>query len=126
MAEQPINYAPVDSGIHNSTDRFWAAACHACGALVWLALVGLIATIVIWAVKKGESPFVDRQGREALNFRLTMLIGYLLCFPLVFACGIGMVGYAVLPFVEIVFAIIAAIKVSEGNPYRYPVCLRLL
>ena len=125
MAET-INYEPVDLGAPSSTDRFWASACHACGGFVWLALAGLVATIVIWLVKKDESPFVDRQGREALNFRMTMLIGYLLCIPLFFVCGIGALIGLILPVVEIIFAIVAAIKVSEGKPYRYPICIRML
>ena len=41
-----------------------------------LSLVGfsLLGPLIVWLVKKDESAFLDRQGRELLNFQLSILI----------------------------------------------------
>ena len=90
-----------------------------------------IGPLVIWLIKKETMPFVDDQGKEALNFNitigiiavglvilsiLTFGIGLLLAIPVGLVVGLGW----------LVFTIIAAIKSNEGVAYRYPLCLRLV
>jgi uncharacterized Tic20 family protein len=88
-------------------------------------LGGLVAVLVIWLVYKDRSAHVELQAREALNFQVTLLIagaiGGLLVWLLV-----GFVVLAVVALAQLVFAIVAAIKASEGVVYRYPFCLRLI
>ena len=90
-----------------------------------------IGPLVIWLMKKDTMPFVNDQGKEALNFAITVSIacvallmltilslgiGALLTIPLLMAIGIA----------SLVFVVIAAIKSHEGVAYRYPVSIRLV
>ena len=72
-----------------------------------------------------ESDYVAANAREALNFHITVLIYGLCCIPLVFIL-IGIPLLIVLGLGSLVLAIIATIKASDGQCYRYPLTLRLL
>mgnify|MGYP006283271343 CR=1 FL=1 len=90
-------------------------------------VIGFLGPLIIWLIKKDESAFVDDQGKEALNFQLTVLIAYVVCFgPLNFVFCIGsFLGLAVW-VVAIVFAIMGATRANQGELYRYPICLRMI
>lgn len=70
-------------------------------------------------------PFVAEQAKESLNFQITVLLLGLLFLALALAL-IGFVLLWVLGLVNLVLVIIAAVQVSDGKPYRYPFCLRLV
>mgnify|MGYP002622532204 CR=1 FL=1 len=91
-----------------------------------LGIVGFLGPLIVWLIKKDEHVFIDDQGKEALNFQLTMLIGGLICAvaTLLFCVGI-LLGLA-LSVVDIVFCILAALKAKEGIAYRYPMCIRFV
>ena len=119
-------------------ERNWAMAAHLCG-LLWLAggpglifipfgslaLLALIGPLIIWKTKGRSLPFVAEQAKESLNFQITVFLLALLGVLLIFVL-IGFVLLWILGLVNLVLVIIAAIQVSEGKPYRYPVCLRLV
>ena len=88
-------------------------------------MLGWIPPLIIWLVKKGESSFIDDNGKEALNFQITIAIANVVAFMLVFVI-IGFFLLMALNVFNIVIVIIAAIKANEGQKYRYPVCLRLI
>ena len=86
---------------------------------------GFIGPLVIWLIKKDTSPFVDDQGKESLNFQLTVLIGYLIGG----ATSCLFIGLLILPavwLISLIFAIIATMKANNGEAYRYPFALRLI
>lgn len=88
-------------------------------------LGSVIGPLVMWLIKKDTMPFVNDQGKEALNFNITMLIAAIVCWILVFI----LVGFLLLPILVIfwlVFVVIATIKANEGVLYRYPFALRLV
>ncbi|MBD8527000.1 DUF4870 domain-containing protein [Pseudoxanthomonas sp. CAU 1598] len=90
-----------------------------------IPLGSIIAPLIMWQVKKAESPFIDEQGKEALNFQITVLIAVIVCIILSFV----LIGLLLLPIVGIgalVLTIIAGIKANEGVSYRYPMTLRLI
>lgn len=97
-----------------------AMLCH----LLSIA-VGFLGPLVLWLIKKDQSPFVDDQGKEALNFQITVFIAALVSALSMFIC----IGFVLLPAVGIanlVFCIIGGIEANKGTLYRYPVCLRLI
>ena len=114
----------------NKDARQWAMFCHLAGLayLMWwiLPLVGgVVATLIIWQIKKGDYPFVDEQGKEAVNFQISMLTYGVVAGLLCFAC----VGFVLLPaviVVDLVFLLIAAVKANGGEHYRYPVTIRFI
>lgn len=107
--------------------RMWAMIAHLAGFLgYFLPVIGsLIGPLIIWQLKKDLHPYVDEQGKEALNFQITVLIAALVCV-LLMLIAVGFLLIWVVVVGAIVLMIIAAIKANEGAPYRYPFCLRLI
>jgi uncharacterized Tic20 family protein len=86
---------------------------------------GFIPSLVIWLIKKDSSPFVADQAKEALNFQITLIFGYILSVILMFIIiGIFMVWALVIA--NLVLCIIAGIKANGGESYRYPFAIRLI
>ena len=113
--------------------------CHA------IALAGgfvpgvghIIGPLIIWLLKKDEYPEVDDQGKESLNFQISMLIYTVALGALFFVLIWVLVGFLLLPFfgllylldlwvANLVLVIMASIKASEGKLYRYPLTIRLI
>ena len=122
MSEQ----ATAEASASNEA-RKWATICHL-AALVGLLGNGigfLIGPLAVWLMKRHDDPFIDEQGKEAVNFQLTMFIGVFIGFLLVFVL-IGIPLLILMAIVMIVFPIIAAIKANDGVRYRYPMTIRFL
>ena len=105
----------------------WATFCHpAAFAGFVIPVIGyIIGPLVVWVIKKDEYPLVKDQGREAVNFQITVTLACLVALALTLLC-IGwflLLGIAV---ANIVFIILAALQANKGVAYRYPVCLRLI
>ncbi|MEM9620099.1 MAG: DUF4870 domain-containing protein [Pseudomonadota bacterium] len=84
----------------------------------------IIGPLVVWQIKK-DMPFVEEQGKEALNFQITVSLAAIVCFILMFIL-IGALLLPILGIAAIVFTIIAAIKANGGEHYEYPLTLRLV
>lgn len=112
-----------------SDDRLWAMLCHLATFVTLFGGANIIAPLVIWMVKKDTSPLVDDQGKEVLNFQITMMIGYVvafLCFLTVILIPVTILLAIVLPIWHLVLSIIGAIKAYDGQRYRYPLTLRVI
>jgi len=110
-----------------SDERTYALFTHLAGLLSLAdlgALVGLIATLIMWLVKKDQSPFIDDHGREAMNFQLSLLIYFLIAAIL----AIPTLGLSLLALIALrVYGCIrAAIAANRAEFYRYPMCIRFL
>lgn len=103
-----------------ANDKNIAVLTHL-GGMLFSVLPGLI----VWLLKKDDNPFVGEQAREALNFQITVLIGYMAAYILVFLL-IGLLLLPVIYLANLLLCIIAAVKVSKGEDYRYPLALRLI
>jgi uncharacterized Tic20 family protein len=105
----------------------WAMICHlsALVGLLGIPLLHILAPLAVWLFKRNDYPFVNDQGKEALNFQITMgligLIGWAL--TLIF---VGWILLILLLAINFVFVLSAALKVNQGDPYRYPFSLRLI
>ena len=115
-------------------DRTWAMFAHmsgAVGALLSINFLPFLGPLIIWLVKKDESEFVDDQGREALNFQLTILVvnlglGVLVGVSCMMLLPLVAPLFIVVFILKIVFGVIAAIKANDGELYRYPINLRFI
>ncbi|MCL5280796.1 MAG: DUF4870 domain-containing protein [Planctomycetes bacterium] len=98
--------------------------CHLAGfagVLPIVPLIGcLLGPLIVWLLKKNEFPFVDEQGKEVVNFQITMLIYLAIGALLIPLCGIGVPVMIAVGVVDAIFLIIAAIKANDGYHYRYP------
>ncbi len=118
----------------NKDARMWAMFCHLGGLGGLLPIVPavgcIIAPLIIWQVKKDEDPFIDEQGKEAVNFQISML---LYAFAGSVVCAITCIGAVLIPLIvavvaifDLVFLLIAAVKANDGYHYRYPLIIRFI
>jgi uncharacterized Tic20 family protein len=120
LGEPPLVGAP------SAEERQWALFAHLSALLGLVIPFGSIfGPLVIWLIKKDTMPFVNDQGKEALNFNITVAIAAIVCWVLFFVL-IGMLLLPALVIFWVVFVIIATIKANEGTVFRYPFALRLV
>ena len=86
-----------------------------------------VGPLVIWLMNKDkpDAAFVNDQAKEAVNFQITLAIGYLVSGVLMIIL-IGVFLYMALVLVNVILGIMAALKANEGVEYRYPFALRLI
>jgi uncharacterized Tic20 family protein len=100
-------------------DRTMAMLCHLGGILT-----AFIVPLIIWLIKKDQSKFVDDQGKEALNFQITILIGYLIAaLPSCFLMGVPSLAVWI---IAVVLGIMGAVAANKGEVYRYPLNIRFI
>ena len=104
----------------STDDRNLAMIAHLLGIVS-----GFIGALIIWLIKKDQSEFVSDQGKEALNFQITMLIAFMVSWILMFVL-IGLLLMPLLLIANLVFCILAGVAASKGERYRYPFALRLV
>lgn len=115
---QPVAPQPA-APLTPAEDKQWGSLAHILGIL------GILPSLIIWLIFKDRGPFTDTEGKEALNFQITILgveiIGYLTTFLII--------GFLIIPaayVVRIIFSILAFMKAKDGMNYRYPFALRLI
>ena len=112
---------PCIAPSHNGSDKIWTILCHISAYLGF----PIILPLVVYLAMRKESVFVADNAREALNFHISMLIYFICTFPLIYLL-VGIPIYFALIIFYIVVSIIAAVKASDGNCYRYPLCIRFV
>ena len=117
--------APVSVGL-TAEDKTWGMIAHLAALSGFIIPFGnIIGPLVVWLIKKDTMPFVDDQGKESLNFQITVTIAAIVCFALMLV----LIGLLLLPLValaSLIMTIIAAIKANEGQNYRYPFAIRFI
>jgi uncharacterized protein len=114
-----MNDAPMQD-MPSQDDRTMAMIGHLLGIVI-----GFLGPLIIWLVKKDQSAFVDDQGKEGLNFQITVFIGWMVAFVTSFIL-IGFLLYPVLLIANVVLCILAGVAANKGERYRYPFALRLI
>ena len=102
-------------------------------ALVAL-IIGFIfvGPLIIYLVKKDDHPFIADQAREALNFNLSVFIYLVAGFVATFVLFLVVIGILLIPVLIGIFiawfvlTIVAAVRASSGQAYRYPLTIRLV
>lgn len=128
--------AGPDTELHapGTEERQMAMLVHLSALLGGVLTMGwgcFVGPLIIWLLKKDTMPLVADQGRESLNFNITLLIVWAVLLVLVVVTfGIGLllavpVG-VVLALLWLVFTIIAMVKANEGERYRFPFAIRLI
>lgn len=119
---QPI----AEPGKPGPEARKWALIAHLSGFVGCLIPFGsLIGPLLVWQLKKDQDPFIDDQGKEALNFQISVALAGLVCVLLMIIV-IGFLLIWVVIIGAVILMIIAAIKANEGQAYRYPFCWRII
>ncbi len=116
----------VDSCGIVRTERTWAMLCHvAAFAGFIIPFGGLVGPLVLWLIKKDDMPFVNHQGREALNFQITVFVGFLIGVMLFFL-SVGSLFLLILVVFNAISIVIATVKANDGVWYRYPLSFRFI
>jgi len=110
---------------YSSEEKNWALVCHLAALAVFLPFGSIVGPLIIWLIKKDEFPLVDDQGKEALNFQISMFIYEVLCIPLVFIV-IGIPILIALVLINLILIIIAAVHAGRGERYRYPLAIKFI
>ena len=124
---QPTSPPPPPTSSTSSEIRTWCVLCHASALLgLFFHFFGhLLGPLIVWLIKRDASPEIDANGKESLNFQISMLIydivAGILCIVL-----IGIPILIALWVANTVFVIIASVKTSNGEFYRYPFTIRFL
>ena len=117
---------PAPTGEPSGEDKQWGLFAHLSSLLGLIIPFGnIIGPLIVWQIKKDSLPFAADQGKEALNFNITIAIAAIISGLLTLV----LIGFLLLPLVGLawlVFTIIGAVKANGGEAYRYPFALRLI
>ncbi|MEZ6189777.1 MAG: DUF4870 domain-containing protein [Phycisphaerales bacterium] len=119
-ASQDTTTESTPGGSPSKEARTMAMLAHLLGIVT-----GFLGPLIIWLIKKDEDAFIDDQGKEALNFQITVTIAMLVSGALMFIC-VGFFTALAVAIANLVLCIMAGMKANEGISYRYPMTLRLI
>jgi len=131
--EEPIVAEPVEKQA-----RIWGMLCHliALLGLIGIPFANLVGPLVVWLFKRKTYPFVDKQGKESLNFQISMTlyiilaaapsIAYYSLFAAASIIKIWMLPLWILAAINLLLVFIAAVRANSGEIYRYPFTIRLI
>ena len=106
--------------------RLLGMLCHLLALAGYVVPFGnIFGPLIIWLIKRQEIPFVDEQGKESLNFQISLtiytIVALLLCLVIVgFFLLLGIVIF------NLVMVIIASVRANDGVSYRYPLTIRFI
>ncbi|MDP9240630.1 MAG: DUF4870 domain-containing protein, partial [Actinomycetota bacterium] len=116
----PAPFSPLVGRQLTSDETMWSMLSHLGGIIL-----GFIAPLIVMLVKGNESPYIRYHSVEALNFQITIAIGWVVAFVLTFVV-IGFLLYPVLLIANLIFCIMAGLAANKGETYKYPFALRLV
>jgi len=107
--------------------RMWAMFCHLAGLAGYLmpCVGNIIGPLILWQIKKDEYPFVDEQGKEAVNFQISMTLYAIISISLIVII-IGLFLLSAVVVVDLIFLLVAAVKANNGQSYCYPFTIRFV
>jgi len=114
--------APPPTKKFGKSESDWAMFTHLSALVCVVSVPSFLGPLVLWLIKKDEMPSVDRAGKGALNFQLTMFLVQLASIPLAFF-GVGFLTLLAAALLSIIFAIVAGVEANKGGEYRYPLTI---
>ena len=114
--------------------RKWAMLTHL-GGLASLALfpfAGVVIPLIVWLAKRDNDPYIDEQGRESVNFQISMFLYWIVMCAAVLLLKVILIGHLLiwLPILITIAqaggCVVGAIRAYDGERFRYPLILRFL
>lgn len=109
-------------------DRQWASLAHLGGIL------SFIPALIIWLVFRERGSFTAEEGKKALNFQITLLLGYVALNVL--STVLSLISFGLLSglfnlvwllwLIGSIFSVLGFVSARAGKPYTYPFSLRLI
>lgn len=115
-----------------SSDQTWAVLAHVSplvAMVVSAALLGVLGPLIIWLVRKDDSPYVRNAAAGAFNFALALWVGGIIAWILIFTfilIPVAVLIYFTIFLSQIIFSIRGVLAANRGEAYRYPFGLRVL
>jgi uncharacterized Tic20 family protein len=127
-----------------SDERSWAMLCHLAVFAAGIIPFGhIFGPLIVWLIKRDEFPLVNDQGKESLNFQISLSIYSII---LVVVIVVSVLGFAagdresemlimaifaggalvIIGLMAFLFVIIASIKSYQGERYRYPLTIHFI
>ena len=108
-------------------DYSWGTLCHLLplAGFAGIPFGNVLGPLILWLVKKDEYPAVNEHGKESLNFQISMTL-YAIIAGLSIFLLIGIVLFPLVLLLDFILLIVAAVKASKGELYRYPLTIRFL
>ena len=118
--------------------RTWEVIAHLSALSILLAVPfgSVLGPLVVWLIKRNDSPSVEAHARAALNFHLSWTLYALLAISITTALLFVLVGFLLIPVLivglpltygcALICAIIAAVKAGNGQWFEYPLTMRLV
>jgi uncharacterized protein len=118
-----MNVMEEDIRVLSESERNWAMLCHLSAfAGFFFPFGGIIGPLICWLSRKDESAWVNENGKASMNFQLSILLYTVLTIPLCFILiGIPIIGFLIT--LKVVCIIIASIKASKGERFKYPIAI---
>lgn len=112
-----------ENRVLSETERNWAMLCHLSAfAGFFFPFGGIIGPLICWLTRKDESAWIDINGKNSLNFELSILLYIVLCIPLIFIV-VGIPIIFMLVTVKVICIIIGSVKASKGELFKYPLAI---
>jgi uncharacterized protein len=134
MGESVPPIQPATPAAAPSSTRVWEVLCHLSSlvGLLGVPFGNILAPLIVWLLKRHESLGVDAHGKESLNFHISwtiygMIIGAVAAILWIVLIGLAFIPVLIIGWIAmIVLTIIASVKASNGELYRYPLTIRFL
>jgi uncharacterized Tic20 family protein len=118
--------SPAGESAVPAASRKRAAACHALGFLGYLVPFGnLFGPLAMWLYWRSADPYVDRQGKEAVNFQLSVVV-YMMASVILILVLIGAFLIFAVALLHFIFMVAAAASAAGGKDFRYPMTVRFV
>ena len=126
---------PGPAGLPQPGERNWAVAAHLGSLVAVYVALGILGPLLVLLLKGRESAFVRSHAVESLNFQISMLIYASVATVVAFVATLLTFGLALFPIIPLVLVlavvylvlvIVASVRASSGEHYRYPLTLRLV
>jgi len=108
--------------------RIWGMLCHLTALLgvIGIPFGNIAGPLIIWLLKRNTSPFVDEQGRESLNFQLSMTLYALIAALMIYYLKIGIFPLFIIASINFILVIIASLRSFSGDTYIYPLKIQFI
>lgn len=124
----------VEQELPGQETRRWAMICHLSGLAspVLTPFIAIVFAVIVWLTKRDVDAYVDEQGREAVNFQISMFLYGIVALAAVFVLKFVLIGYLFLwlPYIIALAqaggSVVGAIRAYDGEPFRYPIILRFV
>lgn len=112
--------------LNTDSERGWAMTCHLSTFAGYIfPFANIIAPLIVWLCKRKDHEYIDQQGKEAINFQLSLSLYYFVAFILVFML-VGIILIPLLMLFRLIATIIASVDAYQGKAFRYPLCIRFI